>query len=423
MTQISQNSTLPPPSQDFTPSDASSAQPADRAAEAVVAPALELIRAASEPAPLPDRWRFLAASRHWRLAQPAATVTADLRAMFPVDILQAAGILHRGHDQQLTLSPVFGRGKSVYRLVRNDQGQPDVLSARGSLHSRCVALDFARFEFPATDQRQEQVVLAHTDADVQILSALGLRALWMNGLERLTPAQATPLFHSGGVAEPRRRHWLLAGFQVETLSPLPRPLLAPVIYNLRTLEKRLQPASFASFTRVWQPTAMDLEAIREARAYHNRTAVPDLIRQSCRSSSQALHDFAAPRLPDPELPLGTALDRLRAAIETCRMLPLAEPVREALAQAELSYRATLRSRFEAEAARASDPFEAQLLYQTAELSEYVFHQFSVMQSARRVVGGPPSSGCPAVEEASLSERLRVGDQILKIHRALRRPRS
>jgi hypothetical protein len=408
------DSVAPPPPPVVAP------QPADRGTTCAAA-ALELIRGASEPAPLPRAWDFLKPSSNLlRLGTPPGLVAEELQRQFSSDDLLRARILLAAADGSVGLNPAFGDGASVFALIRKDNELCDVMSARGSLRSRLPSVEFAAAVNSDDDNQPAQnALLVASDSDAVVLAALGIRFFWAHGLENVSAERVKRLFPKDTEAQCRQRFWTLVGFTLDPLSHEPPPLFKRILYNMRVLQDHCH-CDFGSLAKVWQPKFEHIDELRTAVNYRNPIAIVNLVRHSIKTQKVKLADYQPLRKPDPNLRLAETAANLRRALQQSKWLPFRQGAREALSLYEDEYRASVLSRFDDEAASAPDALEAMLFYQARELSEFWFQSQPIVDKARRAVKGETTDDGAEFGAADLDQRLRLSDQLLKLHRAISR---
>jgi hypothetical protein len=385
--------------------------------EAIRADVLGHVVAKTEPAALPNLWRFLAKSPSVRrLGGDRRDFAASLQQHFSDEDLVASRILVRSRDSELQLSPVFGDASSKFLLIYDGNNKPiDAISVRGRLSS-CDP-PFLRYALARQSKdssgRPTLMILASTDDDLHVLHQLRLNCTSAAGLERLSGKHARQLFGPSFLDDCHRKYFFtLTGWQIADVVNEPSQLMQQVFSHLCQMEQvfDFDPSRLID---VWSPNADQFGVLQSALAFDDARVVQEILFNSLNSPRSTPTESWYKILDAADTDLTSARAELKRAIGRSRDIPRVSEVRVAVERLRRSFEQSVIDKFNTQADATSDPQEKMRLLMRSELAQHWFDNQELLATAQLVVAGECPRYAGVIHDDNLDERLRIGEALLK----------
>lgn len=382
---------------------------------------LQKIVAETRPAGLTKRWRFFPRIQDVRtLCGQPDDLARSLTASFAEDNLLATGVLIRGRDKQVRLSPVLGDSTSKFQvLTDSDRNAIDIVSSRGTMSNGDPPfLRYARARHAEGVQQYVQPILvASNDDDLQVLKQLNWYCTPAAGLANLDGEHVRELF-TGSAADDRHRKFsfILVGWQLAGLIHQPSVQMHRVLTHLWRVNQIYDFDLAPSFT-VWWPTADEFDRIKNARNFADRKIISTVLTASLQKSCRPVIDFCNYRFSNGT-DLHTARIELLRAIGRSRDMPRRLEVTNALNRYGRLLDKKIVERFFQAADEAAHPAESALLIVAGQIMQHHQETDGLVRAAEMVINGDYPTNAGVLSEEALAELLDRADFLMKLRREL-----
>ena len=382
----------------------------------------------STPAPAPDAWRFLEPSAAMRDIPVAGSGFWDsLSDGFSGEQLLSARVVIQNRDGETVLNPVLmGSDVSALFVARENERPYDLINANGSLSSDDPpAFEACNDYFTKRwSGKSKRILVAATNDDLGVLRMLALPCTIAAGLANMDGQQFRRLCqnrHPPPAATAVEGYQLVfVGIELSILSnQMPEAmrhvieymLLAEETYGIGT-EKRIG---------VWQPSEDDFKKIASAAKFKDRGLAHKLIRRSVNNSIYSVREFQEnASIQNPAGYDATHRELLRIIIEARENGWFTFEIAKKLDLLNRSFEKHVIEKILKDAMSATDSVDRCLLISAAELMEHWHKSSMLVRSTEAGVAERNPPGAPVLSPEAFSDRLRIADELVKIHRALTR---
>jgi hypothetical protein len=382
---------------------------------------VETIKAYCEPRLTASAWSFLGLDKRLRIDMPPSQFLASMEDEFGADALLEINFLEQAGEEVRPAS-VFNGDPPLYVVIDKQKRSLHFEHDGDLFFLTGTALDFALERIsPKSTLATQNLFVVGCEDDVEVIRALGLRAVTATGLDSLRRTEVARLFPD----DPRtdvdwQYHLILLDFDVAKLKKTLSAAIAGVIERLADVADLygIDPGRRFAVCRL---TNDEFNELKLATTFEDSGRIRQLFEGWATNATRQKVDSWRIQSRRPAMTYSAASAALRRALEIqdgyLRRLEVGAALHPYRAAGQGNILAKLNEAVDGEA----DAFDQLELIAASGYAETFFENDPLLHAAEAVLAGKTPPSARELSEGLLNSRQRCMSELRRIHRG-RRPK-